>query len=522
MKTSSETRNKQMLQGSDPRSLAGRPLKKSAKLGQVVTPPEIATRMVTRLFAQRGTKPVAILDPCVGPQTFPEQIYRSGMLNPDDSFTLVDLDEDMISSSKEWAVKRTCRARFIRDDYLCVPMNCEYDFAVLNPPYIRQEWLEKKYHYQETFKTRYDLKVPGTSNLYVYFIVKVLRDLKPGGQVACVVYDSWQSTIYGKWLQGFLRTECDDLEIEPSGAQPFDGRLIDATLIYAKKRITKVAAHQQTSKPALIFENKGDKSSPIEGFAPITDVYDTNRGLRLKQAKFFLGDVSLHSKIGATPFIKKVAKVSGYAVPDNHPEAALLLESPSGNKKILFELLRRLSASEKAPEQNVSILTWYKERPNSWMTHPRAPRAPILFNYYLRNRPRHIYNPDRAYSDNFYGLIMKNGISPLAALASLNSTAVCAAIFAGARNQGNGLAKIQLFEYRQVCVPNLMKCSKSDIRRLDQLGRRLISSRQSYQQIITQIDMLLYNIFNHPRLHPARAKRLYETANLQSCRPKET
>lgn len=507
----------------DPRSVAGRPLTKSKRLGQVFTPPEIANRMVTQLLAGRATEPVNILDPCVGPHTFPEQICKSLRFNPSDKLTLIDLDEEMISSSKKWAAAKKIKARFITDDYLCIPMGGMYDIAVLNPPYIRQEWVDRKESYRDLFKTRYGLKIPGTSNLYVYFIAKVVKDLKPGGSFACVVYDSWQSTRYGQWLHRFLRTECDRLEIESVRGQPFDGRLIDATIIFARKREagSELEPQEVGESPWNLGCESGNLGT-IEGFSPISEVYWTKRGLRLKQADFFLCDLAFCSEMGATPFVKKIAKVSGYVIPNDHPEAALLLESPNENDKIASELVRRLTASQRAPDENVSILTWYKERPDSWMLHRRALHAPILFNYYMRNRPRHIFNPSRAYSDNFYGLMAKEGFSPFAALATLNSTAICAEILARARNQGNGLAKIQLFEYRNVYVPNLARCSKNDVRRLDVLGKKLLARRQPAAETTAKIDQLLTDIFNDPRLNPKRVSEFYEEVSLTSRRPKES
>ncbi|MEL7659197.1 MAG: hypothetical protein AAGU75_25175, partial [Bacillota bacterium] len=143
-----------------------------------------------------------------------------------------------------------------------------------------------------------------------------------------------------------------------------------------------------------------------------------------------------------------------FHVPEEHPEAALLVnhEDNTSKEKLVSVLMSRLHAAQNAPDQNMSVLTWFEDQPENWYIHRKAPYAPLVFNYYLRNRPRHIYNPLRAYSDNFYGLSPLEG-DALAWLAVMNSTSVCAEIMAHSRNQGNGLAKIQLFEYRRILVP---------------------------------------------------------------------
>jgi hypothetical protein len=493
---------------SDPRSLAGRPDQISELLGQVLTPQSIARKMVVDLFDDRPNHPVSILDPCMGPSTFPNQMMQLGVASSRDRMTLVDIDDRMISRSESWIAETNASADLVHGDYLEIAMDNQFDFAALNPPFIRQEWIDKKLFYRTLFKTRYGLEIPGTSNLYVYFIAKVLKDLKPGGRFACIVYDSWQFTKYGRWMQGLIETECQSLRIARVEQLPFDNRLIDATLIFGTK------TNQPKSGATAALRNshaslKGNKGlAAIDGFDPLAEVYMTRRGLRLKQVDFFLTDLKGDGPLNATPFLKKVRLVRDYVVPKDHPEAALLVDRQSSDVAVIEELQRRLVLAKTQPHRNVSILTWYKERPRSWMYHRPAPFAPIVFNYYLRNRPRHIFNPSRAYSDNFYGLTPRDEIFPLAILASLNSTAVCFDILTRGRNQGNGLLKIQLFEYREVRVPNLIKCSKSDVQILHNLGTELIERPKSAESTLLRIDEAIAAIFADSRLDPLALKKL--------------
>lgn len=507
--------------GSDPRSLAGRPTDRSKLLGQVFTPASIAEKMVRDLLPSPIDRSIQLLDPCVGPSTFPKRIASAlGRSAVSIRMTLLDLDESMIAGVQQWLATTRLSTEAICGDYLEIPMDGRFDCAILNPPYIRQEWISKKDSYRERFKTRYGLDVPGTSNLYVYFIAKILRDLKPGGRFACIVYDSWQFTKYGQWLKQLINAECSSTRVVPLNQQPFDGRLIDATLIFGQRR-----HENKVQSPRL-----GDLTSPafgdglmsdVEGFSAVSKTYETKRGLRLKQADFFMCDLQLCKKLKATPFLKKVARVRGFAVDDDHPEAALLLGCEREKPRVVSELQKRLSFAQQRPDQNVSILTWYKERPNTWMFHRAAPFAPIVFNYYLRNRPKHIYNPKRVYSDNFYGLVMPKGHSPFASLAVLNSSIVSAGILAKARNQGNGLAKIQLFEYREVYVPDVTQCAKNDIKKLDVLGVELTQRSGSSEATIRQIDNLIASIFSDPRLKSERVQELFLKADLKARRPKE-
>lgn len=504
---------------SDPRSRAGRPVGKRKILGQVFTPEPIAGEMVTRLLVNRPNRPISILDPCVGPATFPRLMIESGLLRPGDLIDLIDLDEEMIAKCESWAETAGQKVKLTCGDYLDVRLDAHYDYVVLNPPYLRQEWLDGKNLYQENFRQHYGLKVPGTSNLYVYFIAKVLRDLKPGGAFACIVYDSWQSTKYGQWLSQIIDVSCSAIEVVPVNDQPFDGRLIDATLIFGVKKDGH-PPHAEATSTVESTKTSHDHLSGVDSFSSIGELYKTKRGLRLKQADFFLCDMELVTE-GATPFVKKIARVDGYMVPPDHPEAALLIKRESDNPAVFSELERRLSVAQNNPGENESILTWHRERPESWMLHQGAPQAPLLFNYYLRKRPRHLYNPSRAYSDNFYGLTMPDGIPPFAALASLNSTAVCAEILANARNQGSGLAKVQLFEYRLACAPDLRVWEGKDLRTLDSLGRELAGTPSNVIDTLQRIDQLLFDFFKDPRLEPREVLNFFTHADHKARRPKE-
>src|SRR5258708_39131344 len=139
--------------GSDPRSLAGRPTDRSKLLGQVFTPDFIAERMARELLPRAVDRQIQLLDPCVGPSTFPKHIVSAvGQSVTNVKMTLLDLDESMIASVQEWAVTTRLVPETICGDYLEIPIDGRFDCAILNPPYIRQEWIANQESYRERFK----------------------------------------------------------------------------------------------------------------------------------------------------------------------------------------------------------------------------------------------------------------------------------------------------------------------------------------------------------------------------------
>lgn len=467
--------------GGDPPSDARKPTETAILLGQVLTPPDVARRMAELLMANSNGNGTRVLDPCVGPGTFIEAVAT---VNRDAELVAFDIDRQMVARAKRCAAALGVNASITEDDFVRRDFSEDFELAILNPPYVRQEWLRSKSEYRRHFRSRYSVDVPGASNLYVYFLLKTFELLRPGGRMVAIVYDSWQSTLYGRWLLNILTERGGSITVHPVHRQPFEGHLIDATILLVEKLRGGVATGVLPSELSSPFGHH-------EAFSPVDRILATRRGLRLKQAAFFLCDISDAERLSATPFVKKL-RTRGFSVPDSHSEAALLTASPKAPSAMARELRRRLQTATQSPESFKPVLTWYRERPESWFLHAEAPYAPLLFNYYIRNRPTHVYNRARAFSDNFYGVTPRSNQPISAWLAVLNSTFTCLQLLAAARNQGNGLAKLQLFEYRAARVPNLAALGKSDVRSLSRLGRELINlPNAASADVIRQIDSVL-------------------------------
>jgi hypothetical protein len=504
--------------GGDPRSLARRPADAAELLGQVLTPPPLAILMSRMLLQRRPSHPVTILDPATGPATFPKAMERTGLLDPRDRLVLHDIDRTMIEQASAWsrAASRACTIH--HQDYLMSEDAELFDLVILNPPYVRQEWIDNKEAYRERFLRRYRLPIPGTANLYLYFLVKSVRQTKAGGHLCAVVYDSWQSTRFGAWLAAFLEQECDTIERIPISGRPFRGRLIDATILLVRRRSSGDAG----GVPVAAGQVRPVRPRPladVAGLVSVEALFQTRRGLRLKQSDFFRATLADVSRVGATPFVKKSNRIPGYRVPDDHPEAALLLSRRHADPRAQAELLHRLRIAQTHPADNVSILTWHRERPSNWAEHRESPRAPFLFNYYLRKRPRHLYNPWRAYADNFYGLTPHFTVHPSIVLAVLNGTCFCVEILAQARNQGSGLSKVQLFEYRRAHLPDWRGFSATALERLRSCGEGLLEATAPADALIERIDAVIAAELGAPCLRPAAIRTLYREMDRRAKPP---
>lgn len=77
-----------------------------------------------------------------------------------------------------------------------------FDIIVANPPYVRQELIDPKV--KPKLLEQYRDAAVGRSDLYVYFYVRALQLLKPGGMHVFVCSNSWLDVGFGGKLQEYL------------------------------------------------------------------------------------------------------------------------------------------------------------------------------------------------------------------------------------------------------------------------------------------------------------------------------
>jgi methylase of polypeptide subunit release factors len=96
-------------------------------------------------------------------------------------------------------------AHWIRQaDYLLAADGADFDLVVGNPPYVRaQEIREER---RERYLRLWSTMTMGT-DIFVGFIEKGLRSLKPGGRLCFIVADRWQHNAYGRKLRKLVSTQ---------------------------------------------------------------------------------------------------------------------------------------------------------------------------------------------------------------------------------------------------------------------------------------------------------------------------
>lgn len=424
-------------------------------LGQVWTPDDIADQMVREAF--RVTPNAGkVLDPACGPGTFSKAISRC--YGKEVYLTCYDVDPRMYQTTYKLHQKLGFKGEVINRDYLLdTSLRNSFDLIIMNPPYIRQEKIGKnnKEKYHDYLSTILCEKIDRRSNLFSLFMLKGLIDLSPNGVLCAIVFDAIKKSIYGRKTLAIFSKYAELISSKGVKA-PFENVLIDAEIFLFRKKSKKI-----------LFNEKMEVRDLDSNLVPLEDLLETKRGTALPRRAPFLASFGEKYYEYSLPFFIKQANLKGLVIkPDN-----------------------RIYLPDPKLEEESDYLEWMETRLHKYDLHKRqrlvrAVKGSIAFNYYIRKAPRHLWNKDRiALSDNFYVSETKNNFPVEVAWLLLNSEQYLSKLRAAASNQGSGLLKLQLYEYKSVMLPNWMKLSNEDVEELSVLAKSLIEKDAKYEEV---------------------------------------
>lgn len=136
-----------------------------------------------------------------------------------------------------------------------------FDFVIMNPPYVRQEQVDKAHVSSggnfgtgvaggSTGSTVSQL--PGRSNLYSYFFAGITRFLRPGGRLVAITYDSWLFTRFGETLQTMFLRDYNLLKVIRLSGSAFDNASIDTCIVMLEKKPVSDETSVATGRVAFV------------------------------------------------------------------------------------------------------------------------------------------------------------------------------------------------------------------------------------------------------------------------------
>jgi predicted RNA methylase len=225
------------------------PEQRRAALGKFYTPPALARACCRWAITRDDGDPPRVLDPAAGGGAFVvAALDRLAALGADpatarQAVTAVDVDGDALAVARERAGDVGTREA----DFLALDPDDtgQFDAVVGNPPYVRQEGVDKDAARKHLAAlgpegaTPYldgDRALDRRSDAYVYFLTNATRFLRPDGRLAMVVPTKWLATRYGESLQRFLLDHHRIEAVVGFDVRAFDDALVDAAVLCCERR----------------------------------------------------------------------------------------------------------------------------------------------------------------------------------------------------------------------------------------------------------------------------------------------
>lgn len=494
---------------------------KQSMLGQVFTPTQLADFMVS-LINSKINQSHRVLDPCIGPNTFLPIICN---FTKPKQVTGLEIDESLILDDIKNFFAQNER-RLIVDSFFNLPLSEKFDFIIENPPYVRQELLTEGGNSKSLILRSLPSilgSIPSKSNLYVYFLLKSIFHLNECGRLIAVIYDSWLYSDFGRFLKKafinfgsieaiyhFKKNAFPNVEV---GATVIDFKRIinldkknKIIKIYSLKTVDEVSSiEMNTELPYTEIQEQEFSSFRFNEdtvldfnndlFKPIEKISNQSiqRGISSIANQYFIQREKQFEE--SITFIKDVTTIRSFSV-KNELFYLLALKNPISNKARTYldyvkkEILSNPEKFKALKERITKNEVWYKVRLKK--------TGNIIFNYYLRKNIDFLLNEDLHYaSDNFYILNVDENL--FANFAILNSSFTKISLLLHSRSQGNGLRKIQLYEFKKVPIIDISKLSNCSIKQLKLAGQKLKSVdrfSEEKETMINEIDEILVKEYN--------------------------
>jgi adenine-specific DNA methylase len=222
--------------------------------GQTYTPKEVS-QFLTQWAVESADD--LILEPSVGEGRFVFDTYErllklgANTETAQSSIYGLDIDEEAVNTLQNKAKDEignpfpNIRVSNIFDSDLP-----KVDALIGNPPYVIRHRFEDPESIVETYSDRLDFS--DQADLYVYFIVRALESLKPGGKFAMIVSNSWMKKKYGEEFKEYLLRELDIEALVGFKQRVFSDKLVNSVCILGEKRPNTIRVPDRDSETQFI------------------------------------------------------------------------------------------------------------------------------------------------------------------------------------------------------------------------------------------------------------------------------
>lgn len=463
----------------------------SVDLGQVFTKKIIADYMVS-LFCL--SKNASLLDPCCGDGAFLESLEKSGYGN----VTAYEIDKSFFDSTK----KKYSQYLLLNEDVLKSSLSKKYDGIIMNPPYIRQEKINDLKDYGITKETLHQIsifkKLPKTSNMYMYFVIKAIDMLVDKGQLVVVFPSSWLNTKTGEKFKKIMLSKCGvEKKIHVFGEVFEKKALVDVIILKLVKGNINISVEEE------LLEAKAGRLNPVvvkeksifnTFLCPFSKLATLKRGVTTGCNEMYINPHVSNDK-WVKPIISSPKSIYGYTTLNARLDKVLFLSNDimSNEVNVYLNFWKNKIIREKKPK------TLYSKINNSeqWYELRNTCGKGIIFSYFVRNDMKFIMNEiDVLVRDNFYIITPK--IDKIILFALLNNYYTYYQLELSGKKYGAGLLKLQKYDIERLTFPDYELISKMDRMKLEELSQQLLETNnmslvKDITKLISKYSSVSYN-----------------------------
>ena len=439
-------------------------------LGQVYTKQMVADFMV-RLFTITGN--AHVLDPCFGRGVFVKSLLDNTEFDVDG----VEIDEASYSAFNNPDDRR---CRLMNGDFFDVEST--FDGIIMNPPYVRQEELDKLAPLgvtkQKLQSACWMMNISSKANLYMYFILRAILLLREGGELIAIFPNSWTNTPVGKQFyeqMNFHGCITDFINVE---GEAFEGSpMVDVCILkYVKGMCGET--HYQTMRITqndnlLIEEVKQQENEVSRNLIRLRSIASIRRGITTGANNFFVNP-PLFTQTHIVNILSSPKDFTGYTTKHCRQDKLLAIKSGdtlSEEEDTYLENSATVILKEGKPITLKTLIDagqpWY------YITIPDS--AQIIFSYIVRNNLKFVLNAEKCnVRDNFY--MISSRYDSLLLMALLNNYYVYRQLENLGKSYGKGLLKLQKYDIDEIKVPHPDTIQEEDKAKLVQLSEELVKS----------------------------------------------
>lgn len=483
--------------------------------GQFFTSDTIANFMSELVCAH---SPKSILEPAVGSGNllkFLDKYTNYGTL------WAFDIDPCILQTIPSDIRKR---AEIFCQDYLTTDIQNRFDAIIANPPYHKFQQIKNRQTLLDLYNKKYSVVLNGSTNLYIYFLIKSLNELNVNGRCCYIIPYEFLNTAYGEKVKEYLLQTKKLVSIIKfsTDLQLFDDAITTSCIVLLENAphdyvdFINVSNMEEikTKDFSQICRMSYDKLNPKEKWlkyfcttnecepvntklVPFAEYAKVKRGIASGCNSFFcLNREKIKtyglSKSVCMPCLTKAPDIDHVIMTEQYFNALYeqnkythLFDGKQACSNNDFEYIKSGEA------QNVDKLFLTSHR-NPWFSIENKDAAPILISVFSRNRIKVIRNE--------YGiknLTTFHGVFPIKQTAKddidilfcyLLTPVAQKILFLNKREYGSGLNKFEPNDFNNAKILNLELISKGDKEQILHIYNKLLTSNVDEQECITALD----------------------------------